>query len=180
MGDKPSPSTWRILQGESLPNVGEARSPLGMGAIPCAQNAHRQGTASSPQGRASSPPGMVSFPKGDGLVAAGDGLVPDGEGTVPAGDDPLPRRGWSREQAIEYTLSKQSNMTPEAASHYVDRIAVLPGQMTTYGVGEREILALRERARQALGERFDVKEFHDRVLENGSITLGMLEEVVER
>lgn len=102
---------------------------------------------------------------------------------VPSGmvvDTGLHALGWSREQAVEYALSKQSNMTPEGASSYVDRIAVLPGQITTYGVGEREIVELRERARQALGESFDVKEFHDRVLENGSITLGMLREVVER
>lgn len=102
---------------------------------------------------------------------------------VPSGmvvDTGLHGLGWSREQAIEYRLSKQIIVNSEAASDYVDRIAVLPGQMTTYGVGEREILALRERARQALGDRFDIREFHDRVLENGSITLGMLEEVVER
>lgn len=102
---------------------------------------------------------------------------------VPSGmvvDTGLHGLGWSREQAIEYRLSKQIVLNSEAASHYVDRIAVLPGQMTTYGVGEREFLALRKHARQALGDRFDVKEFHDRVLENGSITLGMLREVVER
>lgn len=88
--------------------------------------------------------------------------------------------GWTRERAIEYTLSKQTIRNPEAAVRYVDRIAVLPGQMTSYGVGELEILALRERARQALGDRFDIRELHNRALENGSITLGMLQEVVER
>jgi len=88
--------------------------------------------------------------------------------------------GWSREQAIEYTLSKQGGMSPEQAASYVDRVYVLPAQMTTYGLGEQEILALRDRARQALGDRFDLREFHDRVLENGVITLGMLREVVER
>lgn len=88
--------------------------------------------------------------------------------------------GWTREQAIQYTLSKQGGMSPEQAANYVDRIYVLPGQMATYGVGEQEIVALRERARQALGERFDLRELHDRVLENGIVTLGMLREVVER
>jgi uncharacterized protein (DUF885 family) len=88
--------------------------------------------------------------------------------------------GWTRQQAIDYALAKQPGNTPERAAKYVDRISVLPGQMTTYGVGELEILALREEARQALGSRFDVREFHDRVLGNGSITLGMLREVIRQ
>jgi uncharacterized protein (DUF885 family) len=88
--------------------------------------------------------------------------------------------GWTREQAIQYSLSKQGGLTPDQAANYVDRIYVLPGQMATYGVGEQEIVALRERARQALGDRFDLRRFHDRVLENGVITLGMLREVMER
>lgn len=45
-------------------------------------------------------------------------------------------------------------------------------------MGGQEILALREEARQTLGTRFDIREFHDKVLENGSITLGMLREVI--
>ena len=88
--------------------------------------------------------------------------------------------GWTRQQAIDYTVSMQAGMTEASAASYVDRIAVTPGQMATYGVGEQEILALREEARQALGDRFDIREFHDRVLENGSITLGMLRERIER
>jgi uncharacterized protein (DUF885 family) len=88
--------------------------------------------------------------------------------------------GWTREQAIEYTLSKQAGMTPEQAANYVDRIYVLPGQMATYGIGELEFLRLRERARQALGDRFELRELHDKMLENGGVTLGMLREVVER
>ena len=59
-------------------------------------------------------------------------------------------------------------------------MAITPGQVTTYGVGEQELVALREEARQALGPKLDLREFHDRVLENGSITLGMLRQVIER
>jgi uncharacterized protein (DUF885 family) len=51
--------------------------------------------------------------------------------------------------------------------------------MATYGVGEREIVELREQARRELGDRFDIREFHDRVLENGAITLGMLRRQIE-
>jgi uncharacterized protein (DUF885 family) len=88
--------------------------------------------------------------------------------------------GWTRQQAIDFTLAKQPDLVPEIVPSYVDRIAVLPGQIVTYGVGEREILSLREQAKHALGDRFDIREFHDRVLENGSITLGMLHQKIER
>jgi len=88
--------------------------------------------------------------------------------------------GWSRDEAIDYALSKQVNMTPEEAASYVDRIVVWPGQMVTYGAGELEIIRLRRQAENALGEDFDIKTFHDRVLGNGSVTLGMLRENIEQ
>jgi uncharacterized protein (DUF885 family) len=100
---------------------------------------------------------------------------------LPAGmvlDTGLHALGWTRQQAVDYILSKRPSVTPERAATVVDRISVLPGQLTSYDVGEQEILTLRDEARQALGMRFDVRAFHDRVLENGSITLGMLREVI--
>jgi uncharacterized protein (DUF885 family) len=84
--------------------------------------------------------------------------------------------GWSREEAIDYTLSKQVDMTPEEAGSYVDRIVVWPGQMVTYGAGELEFIRLRRQAEAALGDDFDIREFHDQALGNGSITLIMLRE----
>jgi uncharacterized protein (DUF885 family) len=85
-------------------------------------------------------------------------------------------KGWTREQAIEYTLEKQTSMTRKMAEAYVDRIAISPGQMTTYGVGETIFLTLRKRAQSALGEQFDLKTFHNRCLELGTIPLNMLEQ----
>lgn len=82
--------------------------------------------------------------------------------------------GWTRDQAIAYTLEKQVSMTPEEAGAYVDRIAIWPGQMVTYGTGELEIVRLRAEAEQALGGKFDIKAFHDAVLGRGSVTLTML------
>ena len=82
--------------------------------------------------------------------------------------------GWSRDEAIEYTLSKQTHWTPEAAATYVDRIVVWPGQMTTYGAGELEFIRLRRQAEAKLGDDFDIREFHDQALGNGSVTLIML------
>jgi uncharacterized protein (DUF885 family) len=95
-------------------------------------------------------------------------------------DPGLHGTGWTRQQAMDFYRSKQTGVTEEAAGAYVDRISVLPGQMATYGVGEREIVELREQARRELGARFDIHEFHDRVLEDGSITLGMLRQKIER
>lgn len=88
--------------------------------------------------------------------------------------------GWSREQAIEYTLSKQVNMTPEEAGRYVDRIVVWPGQMVTYGAGELEFIKLRRQAEAELGDEFDIREFHDRAIGNGSVTLIMLRHQIEQ
>ena len=78
--------------------------------------------------------------------------------------------GWSREQAIEFMM--ESGRFPESfGDQMVDRIAILPGQLTAYDSGGLEILALRRQAETALAERFDIREFHDRILENGTIPL---------
>ena len=82
--------------------------------------------------------------------------------------------GWSRDQAIAYTVSKQVNMTAEEAGAYVDRIVVWPGQMVSYGAGELEIVRLRRQAETKLGKAFDVRKFHDHVLEQGAVPLEML------
>jgi uncharacterized protein (DUF885 family) len=62
----------------------------------------------------------------------------------------------------------------------VDRYIGTPGQALAYKVGQREILALRARAKEALGDRFDLKTFHDRVLENGAVSLAVLREQIQR
>jgi len=78
--------------------------------------------------------------------------------------------GWTREQAIEFIM--ESGRFPESmGDELVDRIAILPGQLTAYDSGGLEILALREMAEEAMGEDFDIREFHDRILENGTIPL---------
>ncbi|MEQ8927819.1 MAG: DUF885 domain-containing protein [Fulvivirga sp.] len=87
-------------------------------------------------------------------------------------------KNWTREEAIEYALSKQTSMTRDDAERYVDRIAVLPGQMTTYGVGEMFFLKLRKSAEKKFGDQFDVKEFHDRCLKNGTVQLDFVTEEI--
>lgn len=81
--------------------------------------------------------------------------------------------GWTREQAIAF-MDEAGRMTAHELEEMVDRIAVLPGQLTAYDTGGLEILALRQLAEQRLGAAFDVREFHDRILENGTIPLVLL------
>ena len=78
--------------------------------------------------------------------------------------------GWTREQAIEFMM--EAGRFPETmGDQMVDRIAILPGQLTAYDSGGLEILALRKMAEDAMGEDFDIREFHQRILENGTIPL---------
>ncbi len=86
--------------------------------------------------------------------------------------------GWSREQAEQF-MAVSGRFPASQVDDMVDRIAILPGQLTAYDSGGLEILALRRQAEDALGERFDIREFHDRVLENGTIPLGALREHVK-
>jgi len=84
-------------------------------------------------------------------------------------------KNWTREEAIEYTLNKQTSMTKKDAENYVDRIAVIPGQMTTYGVGEMYFINLRKEAEKKLKDGFNIKVFHDNCLKNGTIPLNYLD-----
>jgi uncharacterized protein (DUF885 family) len=86
--------------------------------------------------------------------------------------------GWSRQQAIDY-MQRHTAESPEAVATEVDRYIVWPGQATAYMLGRNELLLLREQARRALGERFDLRAFHDRVLEDGNVTLPQLRAKVE-
>lgn len=81
--------------------------------------------------------------------------------------------GWSREQAVAF-MGQAGRMTDRELDEMVDRIAVLPGQLTSYDSGGLEIFALRDEARARLGDAFDIRAFHDRVLENGSVPLTLL------
>lgn len=83
--------------------------------------------------------------------------------------------GWSREQALRY-LMENTLLSPNNVANEVDRYIAWPGQALGYKLGEREILRLREEARAALGARFRLADFHDRVLENGGVSLSVLAE----
>ncbi len=82
--------------------------------------------------------------------------------------------GWSRDQAIEY-LATNSGVAPDYAIAEVDRYIVWPGQALGYKIGELKIKELRARAKAALGERFDIRRFHNALLDDGALTLTVLE-----
>jgi len=86
--------------------------------------------------------------------------------------------GWTREQAIAFMM-ESGRFSPARGDEMVDRIAIIPGQLTAYDSGGLEIFALRNQAQQALGDEFDIREFHDRILENGTIPLIQLRTHIE-
>jgi len=88
-------------------------------------------------------------------------------------DSGLHTLGWSRQQAIDYMLQHTAEGEHEVASE-VDRYIIWPGQATAYMIGMLEIRAARSEAEQAMGPKFDIKAFHDRVLEDGGVPLTFL------
>lgn len=87
-------------------------------------------------------------------------------------DPALHTKGWSKEQAIEFMM--ESGMNAESALSLYHRIIIWPAQLTSYDAGGEEIKALRKMAEDKMGESFNIKEFHSKILENGSIPLSAL------
>ena len=92
-------------------------------------------------------------------------------------DTGMHAKGWSRDQAIEY-FAENVGLARLAAENEIDRYIVWPGQAASYKLGHNEFVRLREQARQRLGQRFDLKGFHDAVLLNGDMPLEVLGTVV--
>jgi uncharacterized protein (DUF885 family) len=88
-------------------------------------------------------------------------------------------KGWTREQALDY-LQSHTVVPPSVVKGEIDRYISWPGQAPSYMIGRTEILRLREQARSALGTRFDIRQFHDRVLEDGPVPLAFLRKKIER
>jgi len=86
--------------------------------------------------------------------------------------------GWSRAQAIQF-MTENTAESPLNIAIEVDRYFVFPGQATSYAIGLIEILRLRSEAETALGDRFDLREYHDLLLGSGSVPLPILRELVE-
>jgi uncharacterized protein (DUF885 family) len=93
-------------------------------------------------------------------------------------DTGLHAKRWPRQKAIDYVLANQPS-DEDQARRDIDRYIVMPGQATAYLIGQIEILKLRQRAKDALGARFDIRGFHDALLRNGAVPLDILGELVD-
>jgi uncharacterized protein (DUF885 family) len=93
-------------------------------------------------------------------------------------DSGLHHKRWTREQGVDYMVKALGDQ-PSAVTTEVERYCCWPGQATSYKVGQTKWLQLRERARQALGARFDIRGFHDMALAAGTVPLAVLETLVD-
>jgi uncharacterized protein (DUF885 family) len=93
-------------------------------------------------------------------------------------DTGMHAKRWTREQAIEYMVANTGMPEAEVVTE-IERYLVMPGQALAYKVGMIKMLELRERAKTALGAKFDIREFHDEVLRNGAMPLAVLENVID-
>jgi uncharacterized protein (DUF885 family) len=93
-------------------------------------------------------------------------------------DTGIHAKGWTRQQAIDF-MTEATGMEPHRVAYEVDRYISQPGQALAYMVGQLRILELREKARRALGPRFDIRQFHEVVLGNGALPLDLLEQMVD-
>jgi len=87
--------------------------------------------------------------------------------------------GWSRQQAIDYLNNNTAN-PPHDNQVEVDRYIVWPGQALGYKIGQLKIQALREKAQAALGDKFDLRRFHNAILDHGALPLSVLEKQIDR
>ncbi|MXR69038.1 DUF885 family protein [Shewanella sp. JBTF-M18] len=94
-------------------------------------------------------------------------------------DTGLHAKGWSREQAIQY-MKDNSPMAETDIIAEVERYMAIPGQALSYKVGQLKILALRAEAEEALGDKFDLKGFHDQILTSGSLPMAVMEQKIHR
>jgi len=94
-------------------------------------------------------------------------------------DTGLHAKKWSREEAVAFMKKHVANTELDIRSE-VDRYLIMPGQALAYKIGELKIKALRQNAEATLKERFDIKDFHQVVIENGAVPLAVLEHKVEQ
>lgn len=93
-------------------------------------------------------------------------------------DTGIHAKKWTREEGIDFYVSNTPNAEADARK-MVERHIVMPGQATAYKIGMLKILELREKAQTALGDKFDIREFHDVILANGPVPLNVLEQFVD-
>ena len=94
-------------------------------------------------------------------------------------DTGIHAKGWTREQVLDYMYANSAVAEARAVSE-AERFMAIPGQALAYKVGQLKIRAIRDKAEERLGDRFDVKAFHTQVLKDGAMPLSMLEAKIDR
>ena len=94
-------------------------------------------------------------------------------------DTGIHSKGWTRDQSIAYFLSHSGESKTDATAE-VERYIAIPGQALSYKLGSLTIQRLRDKAKAALGPKFDIREFHAQVLGTGALPLSILEEKIDR
>ena len=87
-------------------------------------------------------------------------------------------KDWTREDAINLFIENSAKSILDIENE-VDRYIAWPGQALAYKIGQLKILELREKAEKQLGDKFDIKDFHDEVLKRGSLPLDLLEYYID-
>ncbi len=93
-------------------------------------------------------------------------------------DTGIHSKGWTREQAIHYSLDNEAESEASITSE-VERYMAIPGQALSYKIGQLKIIELRHKAEKELGSKFDIRKFHAKVLESGVMPLALLEKKIE-
>ncbi|MNK11025.1 hypothetical protein D3C87_290600 [compost metagenome] len=94
-------------------------------------------------------------------------------------DTGLHTKGWTREQAIKYSMENEAE-PEESIIAEIERYMAIPGQALSYKIGQLKILELRAKAEKELGDKFSIKEFHNQVLDAGCLPLTVLEDKVDK
>jgi len=94
-------------------------------------------------------------------------------------DTGLHSKGWTREQAIQYSLDNEAE-SEASITREIERYMANPGQALSYKIGQLKIRELRAKAKTALGDKFDIRQFHNQVLETGCVPLALLEDKINR
>lgn len=92
-------------------------------------------------------------------------------------DTGLHSKGWTREQAIKYSLENEAESEASIIPE-IERYMAIPGQALSYKIGQLKIMELRKKAQDKMGTKFDIKKFHEKVLESGVMPLALLEKKI--
>jgi uncharacterized protein (DUF885 family) len=93
-------------------------------------------------------------------------------------DTGIHSKNWTREQAIQYSLDNEARSEASIISE-IERYMSRPGQALSYKIGQLKIMELRKKAENKMGAKFDIKKFHEKVLESGVMPLALLEKKID-